>query len=141
MQTTESKVTEVVPYLLVRDMERSIRFYVDGLGFTIAIRWEPDGKLRWCSLRLGDAAIMLQEFGREDPRRNAAEGSLGIGVSIYFICTDALDLYRQFTSRGLQPKTPFVGNGMWVTPLADPDGYMLFFESRTDAPEESVYEG
>jgi hypothetical protein len=28
---------------------------------------------------------------------------------------------------------------MWVTPLVDPDGYKIFFESPTDVPEETVY--
>jgi hypothetical protein len=26
---------------------------------------------------------------------------------------------------------------MWVTDLSDPDGYRLFFESPTDAPEDN----
>lgn len=34
---------------------------------------------------------------------------------------------------------PFVGNGMWVTSLADPDGYWIDFESLMDVPEEKVY--
>lgn len=32
---------------------------------------------------------------------------------------------------------PCVGNGLWVVPLADPDGYRIEFSSPTDAPEES----
>jgi hypothetical protein len=34
-----------------------------------------------------------------------------------------------------------VGNGSWVTALKDPDGYELYFESPTDAAEETVYSG
>jgi len=34
---------------------------------------------------------------------------------------------------------PFVGNGMWVTSLVDPDGYKVLFESATDTPEETEY--
>ncbi len=36
-------------------------------------------------------------------------------------------------------KEPFVGNGMWVVVLNDPDGYHLDFESITDIPEETTY--
>ena len=36
---------------------------------------------------------------------------------------------------------PFVGNAVWVTPLSDPDGYRIEFESPTDVPEETVYSG
>jgi len=34
---------------------------------------------------------------------------------------------------------PFVGNGMWVISLRDPDGYDLHFESSTNVPEETLY--
>jgi lactoylglutathione lyase len=43
------------------------------------------------------------------------------------------------TSRGIKAERPFVGNGMWVTSMSDPDGYKIFFESTTDVPEETVY--
>ena len=45
---------------------------------------------------------------------------------------------RDAVSRGIQAKRPFVGNGLWVTSIRDPDGYGLEFESPTDAPEESI---
>jgi len=64
----------------------------------------------------------------------------GEGVSICFQCRDALAIYRQAVERGLKPQRPFVGNGMWVVILSDPDGYTLDFESPTNAAEESVYE-
>ena len=61
------------------------------------------------------------------------EGPLGAGVSINFICDDAIAIYHEFREKGLDPSRPFVGNHMWVTKLADPDGYALYFESATDA--------
>jgi len=57
------------------------------------------------------------------------------------MCEDALALYREFKSRGVQTlKRPFVGNHLWVVPVTDPDGYRMEFESPTDAPEESELE-
>ena len=54
---------------------------------------------------------------------------------------DALALYREFKSHGIQTlKRPFVGNRLWVVPVTDPDGYRIDFESPTDAPEESEFE-
>ena len=125
-------------------MESSLRFYVDGLGFKMTRHWipdraedHPDGRIRWCWLQLGNAALMLQEFGPQRPLKE----TLGAGVSICFQCEDALALYREFKSRGVQTrKRPFVGNRLWVVPLTDPDGYRLEFSSPTDAPEESELE-
>jgi len=98
---------------------------------------EPDGRIRWCWLELGSAAIMLQEFwpGRQP------QHPLGTGVNICFSCEDSLALYREFKSRGVEMRgRPFVGNRLWVVGLTDPDGYRMEFSSPTDAPEESELE-
>ena len=130
-------VTSVVPFLRVSDMQLSVRFYVEGLGFTITHRWDDGGKLRWCWMELGGAEFMLQEFWKEGHHTGRPAGELGLGVSLVFICEDALAIYREVTSRGIQASRPFVGNGMWVTSLSDPDGYKIHFESYTDVPEET----
>ena len=80
---------------------------------------------------------MLQELVNDSGERIVREGKPGAGVSICFMCRDAIAIYRETKARGLAPKRPFVGNGLWVTSFTDPDGYRLDFESPTDAPEES----
>ena len=142
---TSVNVKQAVPFFAVTNMESSLRFYVDGLGFKIKRQWIPerdgdypaDGRIRWCWLEIGNAAIMLQEFL---PQGRPNE-TLGTGISVSFMCEDALALYRQFKSRGVQMrKRPFVGNRLWVVPVTDPNGYCLEFASPTDAPEESELE-
>jgi lactoylglutathione lyase len=136
---TGTNVKQAVPFFWVRDIRASIRYYVDGLGFKMTNQWVHEGELRWCWLELGDAALMLQEFWTDGPHHNLPETTVGVGVSVCFLCQDAIALYRDFRSRGVEAKRPFVGNGMWVTSLTDPDGYHVLFESLTDAPEESEY--
>jgi lactoylglutathione lyase len=131
----EPNVQQAVPFFGVSNIQASLRFYRDGLGFEKTKEWIDEGKLRWCWLQLGGAAIMLQEFS---PAR-AATSKLGEGVSICFQCKDALTIYTEAQSRSLHPQRPFVGNAMWVTIITDPDGYKLDFESPTSAPEESIY--
>ena len=138
---SEPNIKQAVPFFGVSNIEESVRYYVDGLGFEMTNQWIDDGKLRWCWLERGGAALMLQEFWKEGHHTNVPEGKLGEGVSICFICEDALALYRELRSRGIQASRPFVGNGMWVTSLSDPDGYKLMFESCTDAPEETEFSG
>jgi uncharacterized glyoxalase superfamily protein PhnB len=142
--TASVNVKQAVPFFGVTNMEASLKFYVDGLGFKIKNYWipdraedKPDGRIRWCWLELGAAAIMLQEFL---PERHPKE-TLGTGVNICFQCEDALALYREFKSREVEVRNrPFVGNNMWVVGLTDPDGYRIEFGSPTDAPEESELE-
>jgi hypothetical protein len=128
---------QVVPFLLVTDIERSVRFYIDGLAFVMKNQWVPDGKLRWCWLTRGGASLMLQEFAKSAPNAPTPGDKLGLGVSLAFQCEDSVALYREFRSRGIEAKEPLVGNSMWVTILSDPDGYKLDFESPTDVPEET----
>lgn len=130
-------VKQVVPFLGVFEMQRSIRYYIDGLGFTMKNQWVVEGKLRWCWLELGGAALMLQEFRREGPNAWMPTGKLGEGASLNFQCQDAVAIYHEFKSRGVEASEPQVGNGLWVTGLADPDGYRLYFASPTDVPEET----
>ena len=132
---TETNVKQAVPFFGVSNMEESLRYYVDGLGFEMTHKWIDEGKLRWCWLQLGNASLMLQEYRKEW----APQGKLGEGVTICFVCNDALSIYREVTSRGIKAARPFVGNAMWVTSLSDPDGYRIDFESYTDAPEESEF--
>jgi lactoylglutathione lyase len=131
--TSKANVQQAVPFFGVTNMEASLRYYVDGLGFEMTKKWIPKDKIEWCWLQLGDAALMLQTF------RKIPEQKVGVGVSICFQCQDALQIYRDVTARGIEGRRPFVGNAMWVTTLTDPDGYMIEFESPTDVPEETEY--
>ena len=129
---TQPNVKQAVPFFMVQNIDKSIRFYVEGLGFRMTNKWIDEGKLQWCWLELGNAAIMLQE------RHKWSDDKVGDGVSICFTCEDALSIYRDITSRGIQSKRPFVGNRMWVVEVSDPDGYVLCFESYTDEAEDTV---
>jgi lactoylglutathione lyase len=137
--TASPNVQQAVPFFNVKDLEASLRFYVDGLGFTISRSWDPNGRIRWCWLELGRASIMLQQYWKDGRPGGWPDGPLGQGASVCFMCADAIAVYRDAKARGLDAARPFVGNGLWVTSLTDPDGYRLDFESPTDAPEESVY--
>ena len=132
-------VKEAVPFFLVRDMEASLHFYVDGLGFKMTKQWVYDDKVRWCLLKRDGVGVMLQDLRKDDGGSVSLEGQVGLGVSIMLVCDDALAIYREVTARGISASRPFVGNGMWVTSLRDPDGYRLDFESYTDVPEETEY--
>jgi lactoylglutathione lyase len=135
----EINVRRAIPFFMVTSMEQSLRFYIDGLGFTIKNKWIDKGKLQWCWLEIGEAAVMLQEYRKDGHHSFKPEGKLGLGVSVCFMCKDALTIYRDAVARGIEAKRPFVGNALWVTSLSDPDGYRLDFESPTDAPEETEY--
>jgi hypothetical protein len=132
---SNSNVKKAVPLFMVVNMTNSLNFYVQGLGFELKNKWEPRGKIEWCWLELGTASIMLQEY-----RNNIPIDKRGEGVSVCFMCEDALTIYKQILLNGLSTSSePIVGNNLWVVSLNDPDGYKVYFESPTDLPEETTY--
>jgi lactoylglutathione lyase len=133
-------VKQAVPFFGVADMAASLKYYVDGLGFEIQNKWIDEGKLRWCWLGIGDAALMLQEFKKGGHDSWTPEGKVGVGMSVCFMCEDALAFYREAKTRGIVGKRPFVGNGLWVASYRDPDGYQVVFESKADVAEETELE-
>jgi len=136
---TEPNVLQAVPFFSVANIEESVRYYSDRLDFVMTRKWIDQGKLRWCWLQLGSAALMLQEFRREGHDSRVPAGKVGEGVSIYFQCRDALAVYRAVTRRGVKASRPAVGNGLWETFLSDPDGYKIVFVSPTDLPEDTEF--
>ena len=127
------------PLSMVSDMEVSLKFYVDGLGFQIRNTWTPGGKIEWCWLQREGGSVMLQEARVTKDKPYLSDNKPGAGLSIWFQCLDSLILYHEFLDNGIKADEPFVGNGLWDLHVADPDGYNVHFESPTDVPEETKY--
>jgi catechol 2,3-dioxygenase-like lactoylglutathione lyase family enzyme len=121
-------VHQIWPLLVVRDIDRSVEFYRDRLGFSVVGQAESEGRMYWCRLERGGASIMLQEADDED---GPAEGR-GRGITFYFICEDADAVHADLSARGLQLEPPALAYyGMKQVFLPEPDGYSLCFESPT----------
>lgn len=78
----QCKRKQAVPFFGVTNMETSLRFSVDGLGFNMKRcripdhdqgDYKPDGRTVWCWLEFGEAAIMLQESMPNGSRRKRWE--------------------------------------------------------------------
>ncbi|HLX93534.1 MAG TPA: VOC family protein [Puia sp.] len=133
---TPPNIQLAVPFFMVMEMEISLKFYVEKLGFKLMNQWTPRGKIEWCWLQRDGVSLMLQEPRKKEQFDGVEKGK---GISICFQCKDALALYHEFSAQGIEMKEPFVGNNMWVVCLNDQDGYRLDFESPTDVPEETMY--
>jgi uncharacterized glyoxalase superfamily protein PhnB len=119
-------VRELWPLLLAADLERSLAFYRDQLGFSVVDEAQAAGRTFWCRLQRGGAALMLQQAEAED---GPAEGR-GRGVSLYFVCDDVEAVYAEFVARGLKLDPPAVAYyGMKQVFVPEPDGYVICFES------------
>ena len=103
------------PVLFVADIERSIRFYTEGLGFRKA--WhEADGKGTVCQVQRGGCEIILCE---ESDRRDRAR----LFVSLTREALAALR--RELADRSIPTRTSWWGYD--VLQIDDPDGNELLF--------------
>ncbi|HEY4197949.1 MAG TPA: VOC family protein [Mucilaginibacter sp.] len=139
MDNNQPNIQYAAPFFMVSNMEASLKFYVDGLGFTVQNTWTPRGKIEWCWLQREGGPLMLQEARISVDKPFLSGNKPGAGVSIWFQCVDSLALYHEFIERGININEPFVGNGLWDVKVTDPDGYNLHFECPTDVPEETTY--
>jgi catechol 2,3-dioxygenase-like lactoylglutathione lyase family enzyme len=120
-------VRQLSPLLAVQDINQSLEFYRDQLGFTLVGQADSDGKMFWCHLERDGASLMLQQA--EDEEDGPAEGR-GRGVAFYFICDDANAMHAELLSRGMKLDSPRVAYyGMNQLFVPEPNGYALCFES------------
>jgi catechol 2,3-dioxygenase-like lactoylglutathione lyase family enzyme len=103
------------PVLFVADLQRSIRYYTEGLGFRKA--WhEADGKGPVCQIDRGGCEIILcEDSGRRDKAR------LFVSLTSEAIAA----LRREIADRSIPIKTSWWGYD--VIQIDDPDGNELLF--------------
>ncbi|QDT26181.1 Glyoxalase-like domain protein [Gimesia panareensis] len=135
MSSRPTAIQELVPLLFVDDVTHSVAFYQDLLGFELTLKWEPEGKLSWCRLERGSAALMLQQAC---PDEDGTVEERCKGVGFFFLCDDAQAMYDELLGKGLDLEPPQVAfYGMNQLFLKDPDGYELCFQNQVAAPATS----
>jgi uncharacterized glyoxalase superfamily protein PhnB len=153
----ERPMSDVRPnsvHLTVADPKRSIRFYVEKLGFELRECWPDAKKPMWASLALDGQVVMLgappdaaklAEMGATKAEVRHARKTAkafkkhrhGVGVALYLAVPDVDAHHRAVRKKRvevlLEPKTWFYGIRDFT--LADPDGYQLVFFMPAPAAE------
>jgi uncharacterized glyoxalase superfamily protein PhnB len=121
-----------MPVLTVNDVEESVAWYRDVLGFYVAQEMKLEGKLAGASLRAGAVEILLtqDDFGKGRDRRK------GVGFRLY--CTTAQDiddLAEAIESRGgvLSQKPKDQSWGVRDFAVTDPDGFQISISTALPA--------
>ena len=111
--------------IFVRDIDESISFYVDVLGFTLNMRHEDSGKALVAGVSRSDGCALL--LSCQWPER------AGTGILYTALSADELEHLRV----DLQAKGIATKDGWWGMPLViveDHDGNQLYFP-KPRAPE------
>lgn len=108
--------------LTVKNLEKSVAWYVDVVGFTISRRIERDGQLRGVAVQAGDVRIVLNQ----DDGAKGWDRIKGEGMSFQVSTTQNVDAIAQrITEHGgkleMEPKDmPW---GARIFRVRDPDGF------------------
>ena len=115
------------PVFFVESVERSIAFYSEKLGFTVANRYEEEGEILVAQVNREDCEILLN---CQQPEKTGS-GRMFISLDVEVLRT----LRAEFENRG----APIV-DGWWgydTMIIEDPDGNELFFPYPKDAEKQS----
>jgi catechol 2,3-dioxygenase-like lactoylglutathione lyase family enzyme len=121
------------PSLTVTDIELSVRFYTDVLGFIVGERWSEGGVLRGVNLKAGLCELGLSQ----DDWAKGRERVKGEGMRIW--CRTAQDIdelaARIKAAGGRLTEEPTDQSwGVRSLSVHDPDGFHLaFYRSQADA--------
>ena len=121
------------PVLHVKDVEASLRFYVDRLGFTSPWRYDEDGKAHVAQVDRQGCALILADTWPEKIGKGLMFISLNVEPETREAAVAALDSLRaELEAKGVSVREGFWGYRLLV--VDDPDGNQLFF----NYPHESA---
>jgi catechol 2,3-dioxygenase-like lactoylglutathione lyase family enzyme len=132
------KLQGMTPMLNVQDIDRSLAFYRDTLGFELASSQEALEERNWCYIRHGAIHLMLDGGTSEgealfDPDTVPEDGAWH--AIYYFYPEDVVALHSQLADSGYDVSELYVtAYGMREFWLKDPDGHLLTFGQPTAVP-------
>ncbi len=112
-------------FLEVNNLEESLAFYRDSLGFEIS-KHTPESEPPMATVQAGSLKISLAQHLETMLKR-------GRGVSFFIGVSDVDDYYNQLRAKGVDvyPPADEGWGGRFIT-LQDPDKYRLFFVTWAD---------
>ena len=115
---------KLTPNITATDLEKSVRFYTDGLGFEIVDKHEADGALRYVTLKAGNANLGI---GRDDFAKGR-DRVKGVGLRLWLTTSqDIKALAAQAKSAGitLDGEPAALPWGPMAFAVSDPDGFKI----------------
>ena len=115
--------------LTVNDLQKSLAWYRDVVGFTVHQEYQREGRLMAVALKAGDVRILL---GQDDGAKGW-DRAKGEGFSLQLMTTQNVDeIARRITERGgtLASEPADTPWGARVFRVVDPDGFKLAISSE-----------
>jgi catechol 2,3-dioxygenase-like lactoylglutathione lyase family enzyme len=125
------------PVLHVTDVDASLRFYVDRLGFTNPWRYDEDGKAYVAQVDRQGCALILADNWQEKVGKALMFISLNVEPQTRQAAVAALDALRaELEAKGVPVKDGSWGYRLLV--VDDPDGNQLFFNYPNETASDKI---
>jgi catechol 2,3-dioxygenase-like lactoylglutathione lyase family enzyme len=123
---------KITPNLVVKDVERSVGFYRDVLGFQMDIKVPDAPPFVFASVKRDDVEIFLNEVNtvvKEYPPFK--DKPLGGTLTLFTQMTGIAEYYEMVKTKAaiLMPLEK-KWYGVWEFAVADPDGYIVTFAQQ-----------
>ena len=133
-EATNRNLASISPFFIVKDLQVSIAYYIERLGFQLDFQGPDDGAY-YAGVSRDGIGIMLKAI-RPDvlPQPNHTRHEWA-RWDAYVHTFDPDALFDEFSTRGASfvKKLSFIDEGLWGFEIADADGYVLaFFHLRND---------
>ena len=127
-----NNLVAIRPFFIVKDLQASIAFYRERLGFQVDFQGPPDD-VYYAGVSRDGVGIMLKAITPEVlPRPNHTRHEWA-RWDAYIYTLDPDPLFDEFRQRGVTfvKELSFIDDGLWGFEITDADGYVLaFFKLR-----------
>lgn len=124
MTATTLQAKSLMPTLTVNDLNKSLKFYTEGLGFSLGEKFEENGKMTGAMINAGGAMLGISQ----DDFAKGRDRVKGIGMRLYLETDQNIEaLAAKTKAAGIAlndgpAKLPWGPMGFTVT---DPDGFKM----------------
>ena len=128
MNEQPRNLVAISPFFIVKDLQASIAFYRDRLGFTVAFEGPADD-VYYAGVTRDGIGIMLKTITPDVlPCPNHTRHPWA-RWDAYVYTRDPDVLYEEFRGRGVSfgKDLSYIDDGLWGFELTDADGYVLAF--------------
>jgi catechol 2,3-dioxygenase-like lactoylglutathione lyase family enzyme len=129
-QPESLRLRSIMPTFSVNDLQLSLAWYRDGLGFFVGNRWEEAGRLRGVTLKAGSC-----EFGlSQDDFTKGRDRAKGIGFRLWCSTTQDVDAIaaRLRSFGGTIVEEPGDRWDVYGFTAQDPDGFKITITRAKD---------
>jgi catechol 2,3-dioxygenase-like lactoylglutathione lyase family enzyme len=128
-QPESLRLRSITASFTVNDLQKSIAWYRDGLGFVVAERWEDQGQLKGVMLKAGACQLGLAQ----DDFQKGRDRSKGVGLRLWCETSQDVDsLARRVRAAGAGiTEEPGEHWGAYGFTVEDPDGFRITISRAT----------